>query len=345
MADKSIQSSPERSRIARFPTESNAMTEIASSSTVPPATRVIKRAGPRAVRAFSLVELLVVVGLLGLIVAIAVPTYAKIREYAARSREMAAARSLAVAWTSYATDQGGAIIPGFKPGLTAFYEEGTPIPPDAFGGGPTIAARWPWRLAPYTDFNLQSMYVGEQARRLSELENGDPSEYLYFGSLYPSFGMNTTFIGGDSERSGFLPDTLPNGQPNPLGRFYASRLSQLTRPADLIVFASARTQATPDGSMWQGYFRLEPPRFLDRQWAAEYVPDGDSVDDTDPLAAMSFGNLSARVFGGGRDEAITATADGSVKLESVRTLEDMRRWAPGADAWDWDLASASGLVP
>ncbi len=314
------------------------MTEIASSSTAP--------SGTRTARAFSLVELLVVVGLLGLIVAIAVPTYGKIREYAARSREMAAARSLAVAWTSYATDQGGAIIPGFKPGLSAFYEEGTPIPPDAFGGGPTIAARWPWRLAPYTDFNLQSMYVGEQAKRLSELENGDPGEYLYFGSLYPSFGMNTTFIGGDSERSGFLPDTLPNGQPNPLGRFYASRLSQLTRPAELIVFASARTQATPNGSMWHGYFRLEPPRFLDRQWAAEYVPDepGEgAAGQVDPTAAMSFGNLAARVYGGGRDEAITATADGSVKLESVRTLEDMRRWAPGADAWDWGLAS--GLVP
>lgn len=278
-------------------------------------------------RGFSLVELLVVVGLIGLIVAIGVPTFRTIQEHAARTREMAAARSLVVGWTSYATEQSGAIIPGFKPGLKASYGEGEEIPPDAFGGGPTISARWPWRLAAHLDFNLQSMYVGEQGARLSALENGDPSEYLYFGSLYPSFGMNTTFVGGDSERSGFLPDTLPNGNPNPLGRFYAARLSQILRPADLIVFASARTQATPDSSMWDGYFRLEPPRFLDRQWTTSYEPDN----------AASFGNLAVRTKSGQRDEAITATADGSVKLESVRTLEDMRRWAPGADAWDWDL--------
>lgn len=272
---------------------------------------------------FSLLELLIVLGMISLLVAIVVPAWNGAQRFAHRGRESAAARALLVGWASYSTDQAGAILPGYKAGLEAWYEPSQPIPPDAFGGGPTIAARWPWRLAPYIDFNMQAMYVGAQAERLSALDNGDQSERLYFASLYPSFGMNTTFVGGDSERSGFLPDTLPNGQPNPLGRFYASRLSQILRPSDLLVFASARTQATPDNTMWDGYFRLEAPRFMDAQWATAY----------DPELSVSCGNIATRV----RDDAITAQADGSVRAEAIESLRDMRRWSPFADAWEWDL--------
>ncbi|MSR68962.1 MAG: type II secretion system protein [Phycisphaerales bacterium] len=282
-----------------------------------PARRVALRT------AFTMTELLVVVGVIALLVALSVPAVQGAHRAAARASELAAVRQVSQAWLSYATDQQGQLIPGFKSGLPAFEPDGTIIPVDTYGGGVTIAARWPWRLAPYFAGDMRALYVGDHGEYFSSLANGDHGEMLYFASLYPSFAMNTTWVGGDSERMGFQARTLPSGAPNPIARFYVSRLASFVHPQRVSVFVSSRTAATVDGTITSGYFRAESPWFVQSQWAARYDPD-------DPV---SYGNVNAR-FG---DEAVVASADGAVEAVAVETLRDMRRWADQAYEVDYRL--------
>jgi type II secretory pathway pseudopilin PulG len=274
-------------------------------------------------RAFTVVELLAVVGVILLLGALSASAITVVQRTARQTTELAALRCTLQGWVGYALDNNGTLLPGFLPGLPANQGNGQPIPAQTYGGGANIAARWPWRLAPYLSGDMRVLFAGPQADMWSKLENGDPEQQLYFASLYPSFGMNSTWIGGDSERLGFLPPTLQNGQPNPLASFYLRRLAMARNPARVIVFASSRTSATIDGGIAEGYFRLESPLLMQPQWQERY----------DAEVPMSFGNISARY----RDEACVGTIDGAVAAQGVNALRDMRRWADQADGADWRL--------
>ena len=65
----------------------------------------------------------------------------------------------------------------------------------------------------------QSALIDRERRRrdadtLERLRLGDRNQYYYFASLYPSFGMNSAFVGGDEARFPSDPQ-LPNGADNP----------------------------------------------------------------------------------------------------------------------------------
>ncbi len=283
------------------------------------------RAGHRFPLGFSLTELLVVIAILSLILGLALPAFRMVQAVGRKAREVACGRSIYAAWATYTTDQEGRVMPGFLQGLPAWVDEGAPMPPDAFGGGPTIAARWPWRMAPYLSFDMRGLYLGGVGETYQALANGDPAQFYYFTSLYPSFGMNSAFVGGDSERYGFLPATLPNGSANPLRGFYVTRLSEIVKPASLTVFASARTNATGDGSIAEGFFRIESP------WLTDATPRWS--DAYDPESPASCGNLSARHS----DEVVVVNAAGGVESVQIDAMRDMRRWANAADRADWHI--------
>jgi prepilin-type N-terminal cleavage/methylation domain-containing protein len=274
---------------------------------------------------FTLAELLVVVAILAVIIALLVPAIAKARQSADRAREIAAARMLVGAWQQYAQDSAGTILPGYKSGLPAFDANRNPIATQTIG---VAANRWVWRLAPYIGHDMRGLFVGDHERLLKELEESDPSNYLYQTSVFPSFGLNSAWIGGDENYGGFNSAFLST-----FGKFYATRLSEIGRPADMLVFASARgIEASPMGGgpegLTEGFFRVRSPFFDSRVWAAGY-------SETD---AASCGNLSARHAG----EAVVGCADGHAETASPMALDDMRRWAPGADARDWRLTPGGG---
>jgi len=269
-------------------------------------------------RGFTVVELLVVIAAIAVLLAFSVPAFRRLVSDGQRTREMSAARQMVMAWNTYALDAKSWVLPGFKTGLPAFQENGDRIPADTYGGGTTIAARFPWRLAPYLGHNFYGMYVNAQSKELDKLRNGDREQYLYFASLYPSLGMNSTFVGGDQERYGFLPSP-----PAQLKDLHVKRLSSIRRPDQLLLFASARTAATSDDRMVEGYFRLEAPRLISQQWAEMY----------DPAQPASFGNLSARYDG----TAVCAFTGGSVDAIRTDLLRDMRSWSNAATAPDWQL--------
>jgi len=270
-------------------------------------------------RGFTVVELLVVVGLVALVVALSVPAMRSVRQRAAQAVEVTAARQLVLAWTSYATDQDGRVLPGLRSGLPAFDEQGNPIASQTIG---VAAARYPWRLAPYLGHDFRGLYLDANLRTLEELAATDRGNYLYQTSVFPSLGLNTTFVGGDENDGAFNP-----AWQNVYGRFWIERLSQVRRPDRLLVFASARGSDPMSGfgeRILEGYFRVQSPNFTAPRWAERYLDDD----------AASCGHLAKR--NGAR--TVAAFAGGHVEVRTPEELRDMRFWSDRADAPDWTLA-------
>ena len=232
------------------------------------------------------------------------------------------------AWNAYAQDSGGALLPGYRGGLPAFDAQRNTIASQTIG---VAANRWVWRLAPYIGHDMQALFVGDHERLLRELELTDPSNYLYQTSVFPSFGLNSVWVGGDENFGGYS-----NAYLGAFGKFYATRLSEIPQPASLVVFASARGQdATPGAPIQgvvEGYFRIRSPWFDTRTWAADWAQASASEEPS------SWGNLSDRNGGA----VVTGYADGHAEAQSPESLDDMRLWAPNADARDWKLTPSGG---
>jgi len=274
------------------------------------------RSGQRP-RGFTLVELLVVIAVIVVLLAILFPALRIMRASAGSTRELAFARQLMTGYLAYATDHRGVLLPGF-------YDKTPPLPATDEHGkvlSPQESYRYPWRLAPYLDYNLDALYLEPRIRE----EFAATSQYRYFVSLYPSMGMNTVFVGGDSrpEGLGF----------NPLfeqiyGRIPVTRLSHARRPVDLIVFGSARTNA-PYGPtappVIEGFFRIESPNLLQRRWAEQWSPS---------LLARDWGYVSMRAPAG----AAIGFLDGHTGFLDENQVQDMRHWSDRADSPDWILS-------
>ena len=275
---------------------------------------------------FTLVELLVVIAILAGILAALLPIISRARVASERAREIAAARTLCGAWNQYALDANGTLLPGYKSGLPAYDANRNPIAQQTIG---VAASRWVWRLAPYLGHDVRALFVGDHERVLRELETTDLSNYLYQTSVFPSFGLNSVWLGGDENFGGYNSAFLST-----FGKFYATRLSEINQPASMVVFGSARGQESAPGSgspiegVAEGYVRIRSPWFDVRTWASVY-------DDGDPA---SWGNLSARHGG----EIVTGFADGHAESRAPESLDDMRLWAPNADSKDWKLTPTGG---
>lgn len=261
--------------------------------------------------AFSLIELLVVVAILGILAVVVTPAVGSALGSAARTREFAAARNLTQAYLLHAYEHRGRLLPGYADEAAAD-AEGAPVHHPA-------NARYPWRLAPYLGHSVESTF---NLNGLLSRRNGETREsYLYRVSLYPALGMNIFFVGGDmSGNSGGGIRPIPAHEAL-FGPFAATRLSQVESPSRLLVFASARHRHESENRM--GYFKIEAPFLTSGRWQ-DWTSRGDP-------SRTGFVDLRHR----GR--AVAAFLDGSTRLLDETELRDMRHWAPYADRPDWTL--------
>ena len=307
-------------------------------------------------RGFSLIEILVVLGMIAILMAILLPSIANVKSVGTMAAESTAARQQLKAYRDYANDHNGQLMPGYWnryqednpattldegtwPLLEAKDDAGNPIR-GSYLGGPlagSIAGRYPWRLAPYLDYQMSGMYCGDQAPYYEAIQSMlEPSSgcYLYLLSLYPSLGLNTMWLGGDTNYTAGLSPSIEAVT----GRLYAQRMSEIRHPSRLIVFASAHEedheqaltlcQNMPPaaGGLQSGNFRVLSPRWNP---LSGQNPWDDSYD---PLTPSNHGFVAAR---NGRN-VVTAMLDGSVDQEPIEALRDMRRWANQATSPDWD---------
>ena len=270
-------------------------------------------------RGFTLIELLVVMAIVAILASLLVPALGNAKRQAKRVNEISAARQLILAWRLYADDHNERVLPAFRRGYTAKDNRGVEL-------GPEVAARYPWRLAPWLGQNFDVIYANENhsfLERFRRLE--DPSLGTYAASVYPSLGINSIFVGGDDEQ---LPPS--DAAIARFGDFCVLQATQIERPSELMAFVSARAPMeflnTTGGEdrIVHGFHVVRPPYLVGRNWAAHWDPaDG-------PVA---WGFVHPRYTG----RAVAAVTDGHVESPGLRELQDMRRWANGADRADWVL--------
>lgn len=280
------------------------------------------RTAPRRLRGVSLVEILVVITTISILVAIVIHAATVVGRGADVAREMSAARSLAMAWSNYATDHRGAVLPGYADGFRARDADGEFVDTQAV---PIAARRWPLRLAPYLGHDFAALYSGPNADYLENLAGAPTEDALYAVTVHPSFGLNSVFVGGDENHGGFDPVFQ-----QAFGSFYATRLSTIRNPERLVVFSTSRSDASLPGTtgvIREGFFRVLPPAWASPLWAEDY----------DPESPQTAGFTSPRHRSNGKEVAIVTTVGGAIETRTIDELRDMRRWSDQADAPDWLL--------
>lgn len=242
-------------------------------------------------RAFTLLELLAVVAIVGVLASLVVPAVAACRRQAGKSREVSAARQLMVAYHVAADENRGRLLPLQESATGVTNEQGQTIAGIA-------AFRWPHRLRPYLGNRFRStLYVNEQSGFYDEKTGDD-----YALSIGTTFGLNGHFVGGDFS-------SLVKDRP-------VRTLSEAVLPARLIAFASAHYRTLHPAS---GYWRVSAPCF---GWPAADLAGlpADAAQDS------AYGYLACRWDG----RAAVAYLDGHVELQPMAQLRDMRLWSDAA---------------
>ena len=250
-------------------------------------------------RGFTLVELLVTTAIIVTLGGISVSGYMSMREKARMTTEINAARNLAAAYLSDASDHNGRLMPGYKP---------DPETTDLSGRTLTFPmnARYPWRLAQNAP-RVDGIFVFNGNERVLREDNSD-----YLVSAMPNLGLNAVLVGGHFGSGSPLAPT-PRIVEH-FGKFYIDRLAEAAAPEKLIVFASARS-----GEDRPGYYEVRPPNLTSRVWS--------SKEFTKDAPASRHGFVDFR-YG---KKAVVANLAGNVELLGEDQLRDMRRWSNQAE--------------
>jgi prepilin-type N-terminal cleavage/methylation domain-containing protein/prepilin-type processing-associated H-X9-DG protein len=247
--------------------------------------------------AFTLVELLAAIAILGFLAALIVPTANACLERARQSRKISAARHLMTAYHLAANDNRGRLLAGLEHGAVARNETGDVI------GFAEAAKRWPHRLRPYLgDRFRDTLYVNEQSLHYDQLTSDYSGGMLdYMLSLSPSFGMNQKFVGGEGRQ---LIVDAP-----------VTRLIESAAPGRLVAFAASRQRGLGENS---GNFYVNAPAYWN---AGGVLSTGLDESEQDHVRGyIDFRN----------DRVVVAFLDGHVDVLDVERLRDMRLWSEQA---------------
>ncbi|MFP4351423.1 MAG: type II secretion system protein [Puniceicoccaceae bacterium] len=267
-------------------------------------------------RGFTLVEILAAVAVIGILSGILVAGVGRARQAAETSAATSSARSLIQAYLMTPMENGGEFAIGYgNAGETLYPRASPPLSPSS-----EEAKRYPWRIAPFLDDGVKALYVGAHREYYDRVA----SKNAYMASLYPSFGINSIFVGGHYDGRKHSPGYTPGGRSNDQSTFprdfWVLRPGDAHDPSRLIVFASAISPSPPDYPEKVGFHRVLPPDSpLTADWGS-YNPE----------IPASLGHVSLE-YGG---KAVVAHLDGSVGTATEEELRDMRRWSNQAALFD-----------
>ncbi len=316
-------------------------------------------------RAFSLVELLVVVAIIAILVAIVLVGLRRMQVTAGRTESVNALRQMITGYLSYSGDNKNRLMPGYID-----YRADTPA--ELLSMNVKLASgRWlaqyqgakpvylndlrnlnsyVWRLSPYLDHNWRTMMTDYRDSASIAYFNNQYAQEIYGPAdvavhagqqppptiaTAPSFGLNSIFFGGDDRHGGTAPlDHNPWNGTKPEKRV-ATRESEVLNTS-AVVFAPAAAVAPGDAvyvsdTGINGYPELRPP-FVDRESA-----DGMWISrqwHLEELGAVGKGPVMDRPAGlpiirNGREMIPVARFNGSAEAIPIGELAtDMRNWSP-----------------
>lgn len=257
-------------------------------------------------RGFTLIEILVSVSIIAILTGLTLAGYSSVLQSSKQVAEITAGRAVISSYLNYANDNDGQLLPGIPDKeLRVEGRSGTDYPN-------YIAKRWPLRLGPYFDYNYPGVAVVNEAEHTYNT-SGNAWMAEYNASVFPSFGLNTTFVGGNHARH--HSDPVVGSDESTYGSFAITRLVQAEAPSRLIVFVSATADNYGgDTDKTYGNFYVLSPNLTANRWTNEY---------NENKSADSFGYVHPRWNG----RAVAVHLDGSIELLNSEELQDMTRWS------------------
>jgi prepilin-type N-terminal cleavage/methylation domain-containing protein len=268
-------------------------------------------------RAFTLVELLVVIGIIAVLIGVLLPTMGRARLSARRVQASSDIRQLLTAYLQYSIDNKGALLLGYpqttvngKP-ITAELRDGTPI-------SSVVAQRWPWRLIRYVANIWQVVYHD------GPVPSGPDSDYIK--SVYPTISLNTIYLGGHSGPyfMGYVDATgaTTGDRPN-VGKHVMFKSSEIRLPSRQLVFCEVRRVLAVGDTYtdYDGYFYAQPPRGNyrdDKPWWVASADGKTAIANASPTGGLPNGRF--------KQGTLVGFFDGHVSSMTARELEDVRIW-------------------
>jgi prepilin-type N-terminal cleavage/methylation domain-containing protein/prepilin-type processing-associated H-X9-DG protein len=168
-------------------------------------------------RAFTLVELLVVIGIIAILVALLLPALNRAREQAKSTQCLSNLRQLAQAVYVYAAQNHGS----FPPALNSFTDN------------------WDFNADNPANVIPGILWSGQTNPRVQQCPNYDPPPGVTsVTDIFTGYNYNTSYLGG-----GFMEAT-PIGNPHP-----PTRLGGLHRPSEIAMFGDGQYAGGPNKYM------------------------------------------------------------------------------------------------
>lgn len=267
-------------------------------------------------RGFSLVELLVVIGIIALIIGLLLPALSSARTAARTAGALSALRQLQSAHLAYTADHQGQIIPGYRAADAqwsgkVYDQNGQLLTPSVIG------ERYPFRLARWFGWKWEIPY-----------HNAEVPADKYEKSIYPQFGLNTYFVGGNKDQAAFTFSGGVNVGVQKYGQFYLKTLADSDNPSRQLVFVDSfysRSNEQADIDRSRGFHQVVPPYFTERNWDLDKPESQRTAADTGYIATRWKG------------KAVVSFLDGHTDTMTLTDLDDMRLWSPQARSRDFRL--------
>ncbi len=293
-------------------------------------------------RAFTLVELLVVIGIIALLISILIPMLGKARVAAANAKALSDLRQLTTDYIQYANQNYGTLLPGFLPKT---YVDGRELSVYDNRSRQLLTGRaaqqWPWRLSTI-DTGIWKIIrpIAPNDLPLVDDDANVAVSKAYMASLYPTYGLNTIFLGGHSATNladnetpkDFYRGYLQSGRQNS-GKHVAFKINEVRRPTEQIVFCEVAiqhgSQAIEDIDL-RGFHYVNPPR-ADRESGDYWI-----VKDHKPVVVLANASRAVGIpYARAGKKIPVSFLDGHAESRAIEDMTDMRSWSPKATAPDW----------
>ncbi len=250
-------------------------------------------------RAFTMVEILVVIGILALLLGMLLPALSGAQKRSLKQKELNAIRQVGLAWNLYANGNNDKLLPGWlAPEVQAKWRVSYEYPnhndispaPTYSNTVPNLAGPWTWRLMPYLEYNHDMVHGYAEEPEFDAVMLGADADEAGEIAVQPSFGYNANYVGGYwTMETGFarprfhdvtVVDTRTGSVVKSSANLVARSTGTIRRSTQLITFCSS-SLLTPRAAPNDVYKRFDftqpgwhivSPSWLgnDRQW--EWAP-------------------------------------------------------------------------
>ena len=326
----------------------------------------------RTTAAFTIVEMLVVIGVLGLLLGILLPALSGANRRSLKHKELNSLRQIGLAWTLYANSNNDKILPGFlevdlqsrwRVSYEYPYHHDVPPAPSyvVTAENPNIAGPWTWRLMPYMDFNHDVVHGYTDEPEFDAITLGTDLAEAEDIAFRPAFGYNAFYVGGwwemdddNHARYRFFDATVDGIRRNVVSR----SIGTIRRSTELLIFCSASLLEPGIYRSFRndqpGWHYVVPPRLgTVVKWnsvGAKWTSVGGDSSVATAVSALFQGSRSELEAGGsdpatlivedrdaapiGRYNRLAALlhADGHTATGTPGSLTDMRKWIDAADS-------------